>query len=714
MRLPLLILALSMAAASHADDWLYLTYPGDTLTGIGQRYLKDPNDWTKVQRANRLKNPRHLPTDTRIKIPVALLKETPAPATVTHAKGNVRIKPADGPFRKMTVGDTIGGGETVITGPGSFATIKLADGSVLNQQPSSKLLFGRLAAYGKTGMVSTELNLESGRLEANASKQVAPAGGFRVATPVAVAGLRGTAFRLNMAEDGKALRSEVLEGAVGVAAQGQEVGVEAGQGTVAEAGKPPAPPRALRPRPNLDGLPARIDSLPIRFAWNPLMAAAAWRAQVARDADFQDIVLDDLFKEPRAAWRTDLPDGRYVLRVRGVDADGLEGLDRDHPFELDARPLPPQTVAPASGSRAYSQRVELAWSAAAEAQGYVLQMSPSPGFDREVLERRLEVITRHTETLPAGEWHWRLASLDDQGLRHGWGMADRFLVQPLPAAPSVESRTEGGQAHFAWATLPGAQSFEFELGANETLSVPLERRQTDATRLALALVPGKYWWRVRGVEADGRAGAWSAASPVILLPPPPKPRSHADNERVRGLSAQLAWEAVPGAEGYNLQLGRDAGFVTLEVNTQVTGTEHPVQVADAGLYHWRVATLGADRKEGPYSVPRGLLFQPPPAAPANVQAREDKHRLYVTWLGDQTARGYQLELARDTGFTREVQRFDTPLTEQRLIMPQPGQYWLRVTAFDQDRVASAPSAPLPVEIKQPFPWWLLPLLLVMP
>jgi hypothetical protein len=707
-----LILIMSVATTAHAEDWLYLTNPGDTLISIGQQYLKNPNDWPKVQQANQLKNPRFLPTNTRIKLPVVLLKQTPAQATVTHAKGNARIKPADGPFRKLEVGDTLTGGETVITGPNSFATIRLADGSVLNQQPSSKLSFGRLAAYGKTGMVSTELNLESGRLEANASKQLAPAGGFKVATPVAVAGLRGTAFRLNMAEDGKALRGEVLEGAVGLAAQGQEVGVEAGQGTVAEQGKPPAPPRALRPKPNLDGLPTRLDSLPIRFAWNPVMAANAWRAQVARDADFHDIVLDDLFTAPQATWQTDLPDGRYVLRVRGVDADGLEGLDRDHPFELDARPLPPQAVAPASGSRAYSQQVELTWAAAAEAQGYLLQLSPSAGFDRDVRELKLDAVTRHPATLPPGDWHWRLASLDDQGQRHSWGEAGHFRVQPLPTAPQVESRAEVGQAHFAWSVLPGASRYEFELGADAVLATPMERRQAEDTRLALALAPGKYWWRVRGLEADGQAGAWSGASPVILPPPPPQLRSHAEHERVRGLSARLAWDAVPGVQGYHLQMDKDPSFAAPQVNTQVAGTEHPVQVGDAGQYHWRVAALGADQLEGPFSAPRGLLFQPPPATPANVQAREDNNRLFVTWQGEATR--YQVDMARDQAFTQDVLRFDTDLPEQRLIMPQPGQYWLRVMAYDKDNVPSAPSAPLPVEIKQPFPWWLLPLLLVIP
>jgi len=280
MRIPLL-LAVLMALPAQAADWLYLTYPGDTLSQIGQTYLKNMRDWPRVQAANGVLIPKHLPANTRIKIPVELLKVTPAPATVTAVTGNVRYKSGSGPFQPLAAGVLLNGGESVLSGPRSSAAYRLADGTLLTQQASSKLAFGRLAAYGKTGMVSTELSLDSGRLEAHAAKQLAPAGGFKVITPVAVAGLRGTDFRLNVAEDGKTLRNEVLQGTVAVAAQGREVRVDGGYGTLAEAGKPPDPPRALLPAPSAEGLNPLIERLPLSFTWPPLAGARAYRAQLA-------------------------------------------------------------------------------------------------------------------------------------------------------------------------------------------------------------------------------------------------------------------------------------------------------------------------------------------------------------------------------------------------------------------------------------------------
>ncbi len=601
--------ALLLPVPLLAADWLYLTVPGDTLIGIGKEYLNNPNDWPKVQSANKVRIPRHLPVNTPLRIPVRLLKQTPAAVEVTHVQGNVRVKPADGRYRKLAVGDRLTGGETVITGPRSFAGYRLADGSALNQQPRAKLAFGRLVAWGKTGMVATEIDLQSGRLEASAARQRGPAGGFRVKTPVAVAGLRGTAFRLNVAEDGGSLHSEVLEGEVGVAAQGREVGVGAGQGTIALAGKPPEPPRALLPAPAVQGLPTLVDTLPLRFAWLAGSQAAAWRVQVAADPSFTRLVLDDRFDAAAAEWEDAPPDGNYVLRIRGVDDRGLEGLNLDHPFTLDARPLPPMQMAPEPGVRSYDGALGFRWAATEEAHGYVLQLSTTEDFSQGLIERRMEALTAHDEALPAGRYHWRLASLDDQGKTRTWSPARDFRVQPLPGAPRGNSEARDGKAYFAWAAVAGAARYEMEVGRTAALDSDVVRQNAEGTNLALELTPGKYWWRVRGLEGDGQAGAWSQTSPLVLpLPAPVIRESIMEKEHLR-----LSLHAE-GAQGYTLEMATDPEF--RQVLQQTRGTT-PILLArpEPGEYYLRARTEGED----------GLLSPPGPVYKLTVQ------RPFVPW-----------------------------------------------------------------------------------
>lgn len=595
MRLLALCLALLAPALGAAADWLYLTYPGDTLSQIGVKYLKNWRDWPKVMQHNQIPHDRVLPANTRIRIPVELLRVDPAPAVVTHVAGNVRVRPAEGSFRPLAVGDRLTGGETVLTGPRSFASIRLADGSVINPQPSSRLTFGRLAAYGDTGMVATELSLEDGRLEANASRQVAPAGGLQVRTPVAVAGLRGTAFRLNFDGEAKTLRGEVLEGAVAVAAQRKEVVLGAGQGNLTQAGHPPAPARPLLPPPEAIALPDRIRALPIRFSWQRGDQARAWRAQIAADPAFSTLLLETLTDVPVAEWDGALPDGTYYLRLRAVDADGLEGRNRDHPFELDLRPIPPQLGAPTPGQRSYDGNVAFAWGMPEEAHGFVLQLSPHPHFAEAVREVRLDAVTRHMESLPPGTWHWRMASLDARGERHLWGSPQSFEVRPLPQAPTPgETRIEAGKVRLAWLAVAGADHYELAVGkpGQET---PLIQRKLRDPRAELELKPGRYQWRVRGLEADGQAGAWSQPSLIVLAPEAPA----ALQARIEGQVVELRWQGQ--APAYRVELARDATFT--QILQRVESTTPQVQLAKPrpGEYRLRVIALGDDQVESPPS-----------------------------------------------------------------------------------------------------------------
>jgi hypothetical protein len=503
-----------LTGPAAAVDWLYLTMPGDTLLSISERYLDNPNRWNTLRQLNNVANPRMLPANTRLRIPVNLLKTNPAPARVNHVEGNVRIRPEGGVYRPLKNGDLLAGGETVLTGPRSHASYVLADGSKVNQADSTRLVFGKLTSYGATGMVSTELNLEAGRIEADASKQTFPGAGFKVTTPVAVAGLRGTSFRLNMAEDGKTLRNEVLEGAVGVGAQNQEALVGAGFGTLAEAGKAPEAPRPLLAAPSADKLPKRIVDAPARFAWLADGKAQAWRAQIARNNDFSDVIFDNLLWQPVATWR-DLPaDGHYVLRLRAIDGAGLEGLNLDHPFELDVRPLPPSAQSPDEGRRLLSKRVDLTWEPVTGANGYVLQVAHDRNFNQERMEHRIAQGQRLELDLNQGTHYWRLASLDEQGAAHAWSKTRSFRVQPPPETPSeVRARMRDGALHISWQGQ--APEYRIEIASDEAFKQIVGRhRSVTAEARITRPQPGRYWLRVVPYDAEGIQGGASTHIPI--------------------------------------------------------------------------------------------------------------------------------------------------------------------------------------------------------
>lgn len=593
---------LSLPAA--AADWLYLTVPGDTLIGIGKQYLKNPNDWPKVQSENGVETPRQLPAHTRLKIPVGLLKVTPAPVTVTAVNGNVRIKSGDGPFRALQASETLNGGESVLTGPRSSAAYRFADGTTLTQQASSKLGFGRLAAYGKTGMVSTEISLDSGRLEAHAGKQIAPAGGFQVKTPVAVAGLRGTDFRLNVSEDGQQLSNEVLEGAVGIAARGKEVRVAAGYGVVTQAGRAPSAPRELPAAPILDAPLEVFPRLPATLNWRS--DATTWRVQVAADADFTTPLIDEVTRQPVVRLGEELPDSAYFLRLRAIAEDGLEGLNTQHAFRIDARPLPPVPVAPALGERLYQAQASFAWSAVPEAHGYVLQIAATPEFNQGVIERRLPAVIQHQETLDESEWHWRVASIDAAGKTRLFSPHRAFRVQFPPGPPAAaSSQADNGHARFTWSPVRGAARYAIEVsdaGKQNTVNSAEIHEPAHATPLA----PGQYAWRVRGLEADGRPGNWSNHNTVILPPTPPRDVK----VNVTTTPVTLTWQG--DAPRYRYEIARDAAFSQIVAQGESSAAQASVTPLAPGTYQARVTALGPHGANSLPSAPAAFTVERKP------------------------------------------------------------------------------------------------------
>ena len=62
-----ILLAPSLARAA---DWEYSVRPGDTLIGLANRYLIDPEKWVDLQQLNAVKNPRKLQPNSILRIPV--------------------------------------------------------------------------------------------------------------------------------------------------------------------------------------------------------------------------------------------------------------------------------------------------------------------------------------------------------------------------------------------------------------------------------------------------------------------------------------------------------------------------------------------------------------------------------------------------------------------------------------------------------------------
>lgn len=505
------LVVLPVAAAEMPGFYRYTAEPGDTLIAIGSTMLRRPDDWRRVQRINRIADPYRMPAGTILRIPLSLMRSDPVTARVAQAQGEVSGK--RGP---LEAGARIGGGDEIVTGENGSTTIELSDGSLLTLQPGSRLNVESLTVLHGTDLQDAQLRLNSGRVETQAAKQRGPAARFRILTPTAAVGVRGTRFRVGTEEPGAApatTRAEVTEGAVGVKAGKARLPLNEGFGVVA-AGGSIAKPVALLAPPAISPAAAVQERPLVRVPFAAVTGARAYRAQIAADASFRPILAQAVFGSTEAKFG-DLADGDYHVRVRAIDEFGLEGRDADLAFRLKARPEPPFASQPQNKAKLRADTVTFAWAQASEAQHYAFQLARDASFAETVLtdERVAETKLATSGKLAPADYYWRVRSVRADGDAGPWGDVQRFQLRPPPANPEP-AKIGDNSLSFSWPAEPG-QTFEFQLAKDETFSQPIEARALSEPTITLPKPgAGTYYMRVRAIDPDGYVGPYTAAQRI--------------------------------------------------------------------------------------------------------------------------------------------------------------------------------------------------------
>ncbi len=95
----------------------------------------------------------------------------------------------------------------------------------------------------------------------------------------------------------------------------------------------------------------------------------------------------------------------------------------------------------------------------------------------------------------------------------------------------------------------------------------------------------------------------AALSAVKKVSPPPVLALPGDNQIFSAgeTKVDFAWDPVPGASGYILQVSRSRLFSSLEINDKRQKTTAKANLTGEGAFYWRVASVGADGDPGPFS-----------------------------------------------------------------------------------------------------------------
>jgi hypothetical protein len=310
----------------------YVVKPSDNLSKFGRDMLTSPRAWNEVAKFNQLKDPNVIFPGQKLDIPLRFLKSKPASGQVISTEGDVTLGGS-----AMQPGAALADGAKIKTGPNSSAVIELGDGSRVKILPGSlaEIVTNRDYAMrdasksGSTNWFSGLMRLSEGALEALASKTANRAKELQIETPTSLVGVRGTEFRVAFDDPlGKSARTEVIDGLVRADNPAQQSGADLpkGTGAVVNPTEKEVKVVVLLPAPDLTGIPSEVLKPQGSWPMPTLAGASAYQVQVASDEQFDKIVRN-LKVDTGSADLGSLPNGNWFVRVRGIDAVGLEGFN---------------------------------------------------------------------------------------------------------------------------------------------------------------------------------------------------------------------------------------------------------------------------------------------------------------------------------------------------------------------------------------------------
>lgn len=518
---PTLLLGLWLALihAAQADEWIYRIQQGDNLWNLTERHLTHLKFVVPLQRLNQIQNPYQIPPGTEIRIPIKWTRQQSSSALVIRVFGEARLRrPGLAQSLPVVDGMQIFPGDAISTADDTYVTFEFADQSRLRLQDNSELRFERLEILGDKAVVGTEIDLQKGRTESVVPKHLPLNSRFRIITPSAVSSVRGTDFRAGVNNDHTSV-SEVLDGIVHVSNQHHSVKVPDGFGVAVEPNSRILHSVPLLPSPDLSSTPSIYERIPINIPVAPLLGATGYRAQIALDENFVQLISDfDTASLPIRGG--ELPDGDYWLLIRGRDQYGIEGYEAKRSIRINARPEPPFVMVPQNDSIVENQNPELQWALQPEIAHYIIVITHKNSDFSTPLVYVPEVKgNRYTlnQSLEPGDYLWKIAAVSSVEGIGPFSDPMSFSV-PVPG-PKLESTEMGDQdIKFSWPATEEGQHFHFQFARDSDFKQLIIDTQTHESNITIPLQDsGRYYLRIKIIEADGRQGSFSPAQ-IIDIP----------------------------------------------------------------------------------------------------------------------------------------------------------------------------------------------------
>jgi len=309
--------------------------------------------------------------------------------------------------------------------------------------------------------------------------------------------------------------------------------------------------------------------------------------------------------------------------------------------------------------------------------------SGEQGTRAEVLDGRVAVTSGRRATLLRPGFGARAQAGDGDPLRP-------LALLPAPDLSSIAAQQDSVRPQFAWPAVAGASGYRILISRHQDFAaLTADLAATAPSVTAPALEPGRYHLRVSAIDDQGMEGRESdTAFGIEGRPVPPYAVAPAAGGLVRQDRPALRWTQAPEAHRYRYEVADNPEFRNPvaqggDVRGEAITVSEPLA---AGAYYWRVGSIDAQGKKGPFGD--AIEFTVRPLDPIDdIDLDEDGARaggITFHWRAGQPGQRYRFQMSRSPSFERL--RVDEVVEQPEITLPKlaGGTWYLRAQAIDTD------------------------------
>ena len=269
------------------------------------------------------------------------------------------------------------------------------------------------------------------------------------------------------------------------------------------------------------------------------------------------------------------------------------------------------------GNSSDSGKPKLTWAAVDGAAKYEIYRSTQQSTGYSLLGTTTSTSYVNTSAAAGITYYYKVCAVNSAGTSAYSNIVSGRAKAAIPAAPRVTigNSSASGKPQLTWAAVDGAAKYEIYRSTQQSTGFTLLGTTTSTSYVNTGAAVGKtYYYKVRALNVDGAAGAYSStvsgAAKAVAPAAPTVTMTYSD-----GGKPKLTWSAVSGAASYRVYRSESRGTGYSLLGT-TTSTSYVNTGAAAGkTYYYRVKAVNSAGTSAYSNIVSGTARTPAPAAP---------------------------------------------------------------------------------------------------